>query len=118
MAVDPVIQKLMDLIEPPDDGDQARPTSDFGAARSEGSSPQGGFDMNRGRGVQPHGHVRSPVYGTVKEVDLKLGRIIIQERDPIHRKPTGYYVEILHTQTQTVGKGDLVKPEQQIGTQG
>ena len=55
MAVDPVIQELMDLIEPPDDGDQARPTSDFGAGRNVGTSPHGGFDMNRGRGVQQHG---------------------------------------------------------------
>ena len=61
MAIDPVIQTLMDLIEPPDDGDQARPTSDFGSGRRTGSSPHGGFDMNRGRGVQPHGRVMSPV---------------------------------------------------------
>ena len=37
MAVDRVIQELMDLIEPPDDGDQARPTSDFGVNRDAGS---------------------------------------------------------------------------------
>src|SRR5262249_34507500 len=116
MAVDPVIQKLMDLIEPPDDGKQARPTDNFGAAREKG--PHGGFDMNRGRGVQPHGRVRSPVYGIVTEVKPKLGRIVIQELDPVHLKPTGYNVEILHTQTQTVGEGDKVKPAQQIGTQG
>ena len=57
MAVDPVIQELLNLVEPPDDGYQARPTSDFGTGRSTGTSPHGGFDMNRGRGVQPHGRV-------------------------------------------------------------
>lgn len=72
MAVDPVIQKLMDLIEPPDDGDQASPTSEFGAGRTTGSNPHGGFDMNRGRGVQPHGRVTSPVYGSIKESNLSL----------------------------------------------
>lgn len=118
MAVDRVIQELMDLIEPPDDGDQARPASDFGANRDTGSDPHVGFDMNRGRGVQPHGRVRSPVYGMVKEIQPKLGRIVIEEWDPINLKPTGYDVEILHTQTRTVKPGDSVAPEQLIGTQG
>src|SRR6478752_3169546 len=115
MAVDPLIQELLDLIEPPDDGDQARPTSEFGAGRTTGSNPHGGFDMNRGRGVQPHGRVTSPVYGSIKEIEPKLGRIVIEEwHDPISKKPTGYDVEILHTQTQTVKAGDEVKPTQQI----
>lgn len=119
MAVDPVIQELMDLVEPPDNGDQARSTSDFGSGRSVGTSPHGGFDMNRGRGVQPHGRVTSPVYGRVKQVDPKLGRIVIEEwDDPVNKRPTGYDVEILHTQTQTVKKDDSVVPKQQIGTQG
>ena len=119
MAVDPVIQKLMDLIEPPDDGDQASPTSEFGAGRTTGSNPHGGFDMNRGRGVQPHGRVTSPVYGRIKEIKPELGRIVIEEwHDPISKKPTGYDVEILHTRTRTVKEGDPVKPKDQIGTQG
>ena len=118
MAVDPVIQTLMDLIEPPDDGDQARPTSDFGSGRRTGSSPHGCFDMNRGRGVQPHGRVTSPVYGKIKEIKPKLGRIVIEEWDPVTHKRTGYDVEILHTQTRTVKEGDPVEPAQQIGTQG
>lgn len=118
MAVDPVVQELMDLVEPPDSGDRARPTSEFGAGRSTGSSPHGGFDMNRGRGVQPHGRVRSPVYGNIKEIDPKLGRIVIEEWDPISKQPTGYDVEILHTQTQTVKPREKVEPTQQIGTQG
>jgi hypothetical protein len=119
MAVHPVIQELMDLIEPPDDGDQARPTSDFGAARSSGTSPHVGFDMNRGRGVQPHGRVTSPVYGVIKEINPKLGRIVIEEwDDPASERPTGYHVEILHTQTQTVKPGEKVAPAQPIGTQG
>jgi len=118
MPVDPVIQELMDLIEPPDDGDQARGTSDFGAGRSTGSDPHVGFDMNRGRGVQPHGRVRSPVYGRVKQIQPELGRIVIEEWDPVTRKRTGYDVEILHTQTQTVEEDDPVVPKQQIGTQG
>jgi hypothetical protein len=118
MRVHPVIQELMDLIEPPDDGYQARGTSDFGTGRSTGSDPHVGFDMNRGRGVQPHGRVTSPVYGRIKEIQRKLGRIVIEEWDPVNLKPTGYDVEILHTQTQTVEPKDKVVPKQQIGTQG
>jgi hypothetical protein len=118
MAVDRVIQELMDLIEPPDDGHQARPSSDFAAGRSTGSNPHVGFDMNRGRGVQPHGPVTSPVYGMIKEIKPKLGRIVIEEWDPVNLEPTGYDVEILHTETRTVKEGQEVKPKQQIGTQG
>jgi len=119
MAVDRVIQELMELIEPSDNGNQARPQSDFGASRSTGSTPHVGFDMNRGHGVQPHGRVTSPVYGVIKEIDPKLGRIVIEEwDDPVSKRPTGYRVEILHTQTQTVKPGDEVKPKVQIGTQG
>jgi hypothetical protein len=118
MAVDRVIQELMDLIEPPDDGDQATPQSEFGANRSTGSTPHVGFDMNRGRGVQPHGRVRSPVYGRVKEIQPELGRVVIEEWDPVNLKPTGYDVEILHTQTRMMKPGDTVAPAQQIGTQG
>jgi hypothetical protein len=47
-----------------------------------------------------------------------LARIVIEEWDPVTRKPTGYDVEILHTQTQTVKETDEVKPAQPIGTQG
>ena len=108
----------MDLIEPPDNGHQARGTSDFGADRTTGSNPHGGFDINRGRGVQPHGRLMSPVYGRIKKIDPKLGRIVIEERDPVSGDPTGYDVEILHTQTQTVKKDDPVTPTDQIGTQG
>lgn len=108
----------MDLFLPPDNGDQARSTSDFGRSRRIGSSPHGGFDANRGRGVQPHGRVTSPVYGVIKEIKPGLGRIVIEERDPVTGKPTGYDVEILHTQTQTVKPRDPVEPKQQIGTQG
>lgn len=85
MAVDPVIQRLLDLIEPPQDGHQASPTSGFGVARSKGTSPHVGIDVNRGRGVLPHGPVTSPVYGTVKEVHPEPGRIVIEERDSLHR---------------------------------
>ena len=69
--VDPRIQELMDLIEPPDDGHQARGTSDFGTRRETGSDPHVGFDMNRGRGVQPHGRVTSPVHGMIKEIQRR-----------------------------------------------
>jgi len=54
----------------------------------------------------------------VKDIKPKLGRIVIEEWDPVHLQPTGYDVEILHTQTQTVEAGDQVEPTQQIGTQG
>jgi hypothetical protein len=118
MAVDRVIQELLDLNEPPDNGNQATPQSDFGASRSTGSDPHVGFDMNRGRGVQPHGRVTSPVYGRIKDIKPGLGRIVIEEWDPVTHRPTGYDVEILHPQTQTVEKDDPVKPKQQIGTQG
>lgn len=107
------------MIEPPEDGHQAGGTSDFGADRTVGTRPHVGFDMNRGRGTLPHGRVTSPVYGRVKEIDPALGRIVIEEwRDPVSKQPTGYHVEILHTQTQTVTKNEPVKPRQQIGTQG
>jgi len=118
MAVDPVIQELLDLIEPPQDGRHARPTSGFGRVRNVGTSPHGGFDVNRGRGVLPNGRVTSPIYGKIKKIDPSLGRVVIEERDPVSGEPTGYDVEILHTQTQTVQKDDPVKPTQQIGTQG
>src|SRR5712691_9377866 len=88
MAVDPVIQELLDLIEPPQDGRHARPTSDFGRTRNVGTSPHGGLDLNRGPGVLPHGPVTSPVYGEIKEIHPLLGRIVIQEWDPINQKPT------------------------------
>jgi hypothetical protein len=119
MAVDPVIQSLMDLIEPPEDGHRAGGTSNFGADRSTGTTPHVGFDMSRGRGVLPHGRVTSPVYGKIKKIDPALGRIVIEEwDDPVHKRPTGYDVEILHTQTQSLKEGDNVAPKQQIGTQG
>src|SRR6185312_5502099 len=98
MAVDPVIQRLLDLIEPPQDGHQANSTSGFGVSRSRGTSPHVGIDVNRGRGVLQNGPVASPVYGTVKEVHPELGRIVIEERDPFTDKRTGYTVEVLHTQ--------------------
>nr|WP_283814360.1 peptidoglycan DD-metalloendopeptidase family protein [Bradyrhizobium japonicum] len=106
------------MIEPPEDGHRAGGTSDFGADRDVGTTPHVGVDMNRGRGVLPHGSVASPVYGKVTEVHPALGRIVIEEWDPIRKEPTGYYVEILHTQTQNVKPKDEVIPRQQIGTQG
>ncbi len=118
MPIDPVIQSLIDLIEPPESGHRAGGTSDFGADREVGTTPHVGVDLNRGRGVLPHGSVTSPVYGKVAEVHPALGRIVIQERDPISKEFTGYHVEILHTQTQSVKPNDEVKPRDQIGTQG
>jgi hypothetical protein len=118
VPIDPVVQSLIDLIEPPEEGHRAGGTSDFGADRDVGTTPHVGVDMNRGRGVPPHGSVRSPVFGKVTEVHPHLGRIVIEEWDPIRKEPTGYHVEILHTQTQSVKPTDLVEPRQQIGTQG
>lgn len=106
------------MIEPPEEGHRAGGTSDFGADRDVGTTPHVGVDMNRGRGVLPHGSVASPVYGKVTEVHPTLGRIVIEEWDPIRKEPTDYHVEILHTQTQSVKPDDEVKPRQQIGTQG
>lgn len=106
------------MIEPPEEGHRAAGTSDFGADREVGTTPHVGVDMNRGRGVLPHGSVASPVYGRVTEVHPALGRIVIEERDPISKEPTGYHVEILHTQTQNVKPNDPVQPRQPIGTQG
>jgi hypothetical protein len=74
--------------------------------------------MNRGRGVLSHGSVASPVFGKVTEVHPALGRIVIEEWDPIRKEPTGYHIEILHTQTQSVKPGDKVEPKLPIGTQG
>jgi len=83
-----------------------------------GTSPHGGLDVNRGPGVLRHGRVTSPVYGVVGKIDPLLGRIVIHEVDPVSGELTGYDVEILHTQTQTVKRDDPVKPRQQRGTQG
>ncbi|WP_156927638.1 hypothetical protein [Bradyrhizobium sp. Tv2a-2] len=118
MATDPIIQGLIDLFEPPEDGHAALPSSAFGASRSKGTNPHVGFDVSRGRGVLPHGRVNSPVYGKIKEIQSKLGRIVIEERYPGTNTRTGYDVEILHTQSQMVKAGDTVVPMQQIGTQG
>ena len=74
MATDPIIQELIELVEPPEQGHRPVPTSGFGRARSKGSTPHVGFDVNRGRGVQTNGRVTSPVYGEIGDIDPKLGR--------------------------------------------
>jgi hypothetical protein len=116
-AIHPIIQRLIDLIEPTEDGRQAGPTSAFGHARNKGTNPHGGFDINRGKDVP--GSVASPVYGKIGTVVRGgLGTIVIHEVDPVTKQPTGYDIEILHTQAQNVKPGDPVKPGQSIGVQG
>lgn len=112
-AIHPIIQRLIDLIEPTEDGRQAGPTSAFGHARNKGTNPHGGFDINRGKDVP--GSVASPVYGKIGTVVRgSLGTIVIHEVDPVTKQPTGYDIEILHTQAQNVKPGDPVKPGQSI----
>lgn len=77
-AIHPIIQRLIDLIEPTEDGRQAGPTSAFGHARNKGTNPHGGFDINRGKDVP--GSVASPVYGKIGTVVRGgLGTIVIHE---------------------------------------
>jgi murein DD-endopeptidase MepM/ murein hydrolase activator NlpD len=121
--LDPRIQAILDFLEPPQAGQRGRISSQFGSAagRPPGSSiPHGGLDVNRGRGVLPHGDVGSPVYGRVVGIDRAKGlnRITIQEFLPGTETPTGYTVEILHTETQSVAPDDRVRPGQVIGSQG
>jgi murein DD-endopeptidase MepM/ murein hydrolase activator NlpD len=121
--LDPRLQAILDFLEPPQAGQRGRISSQFGSAagRPRGSSnPHGGLDVNRGRGVLPHGDVGSPVYGQVVDIDRDRGlnRIIIREFVPGTKTPTGYTVEILHTETQSIAPGALVEPGQVIGSQG
>ena len=115
--INPIIQELMDLIQSPDQGHVARQTSQFAHVRDEGTSPHGGFDQNRGHLVP--GPVNSPVFGVIARVEPQpLGKIVIHEADPITGAPTGYDIEILHTESQFVAKGDKVQSRQPIGMQG
>jgi hypothetical protein len=115
--INPIIQDLMDLIQPPYQGNVARPTSQFAHVRDEGTSPHGGFDQNRGHLVP--GPVNSPVFGEIGDVEAQpRGRIAIHEVDPVTGARTGYDIEILHTESQFVQPGDKVAPRQAIGMQG
>jgi len=122
MATDPIIQELLDLIEPQHTptlgyhGPLARPTGPFANRRNQGSDPHGGFDQNRGRGVE--GPITSPVYGDIGFVGGPYGKIVIHERDPVTGARTGYDIEILHTLSQFVTRLDKVEPGQLIGMQG
>jgi hypothetical protein len=117
MAKNPIIQKLIDLIEVPENGRSASPTSEFGKRRNQGSDPHGGLDVNRGRAVG--GSVSSPVYGIIGEGGGgKYGKIIIHEVDPVTKQLTGIDIEILHTQAQFFRPRDRVEPGQVIGSEG
>src|ERR1700751_4611826 len=97
-ALDPRIQQLIDLIEPPEDGAKAGITSDYGSGirGPKSSDPHVGLDINRGKGVAIHGAIKAPVQGKIvySEKSVKgLGRIIIHEIDPVTGQPTGWDVE-------------------------
>ena len=73
--------------------------------------------MNRGHAVG--GSVSSPVYGIIgRERGGNFGKIVIHEVDPVTKELTGFDIEVLHTQAQSVGPGDKVEPRQKIGTEG
>lgn len=105
-------------MEIPENGRSASPTSPFGSTlRKKGTNPHGGLDINRGHAVG--GSVSSPVYGIMgSEIGGKLGRIVIHEVDPVTGELNGFDIEVLHTQAQSVGRGDPVRPRQTIGTEG
>src|SRR5437667_2849276 len=109
MATDPIIQELLNFIEPQHihtpakervppidyDGPLTRPTSPFANVRNQGSRPHGGFDQNRGPGVE--GPITAPVFRDIGPVGGPYGKIVIHERDPVTRARNGYDIEILHT---------------------
>jgi murein DD-endopeptidase MepM/ murein hydrolase activator NlpD len=132
--VNPIIQELLNLIEPQSihtppnpathapavnyDGPQTRPTSAFAATDrpAKSSNPHGGIDQNRGRGEE--GPVTSPISGVIGDVGGPYGHIVIHETDPVTGALTGYDVEILHTQTRFPHPGDPVQSGDPIGIQG
>ncbi len=125
---DPRIQELLELIIPPRNGYRPHITGQFGSTNrpKKATKPHLGLDGNYELGpkVDPqsginleHPPLQSPVHGVIEKIDPKLGSIVIMEMDSAGR-PTGYRVEILHTQTRFVEKDDPVHPGKPIGTMG
>jgi putative chitinase len=110
------IQEFIDLIlNPLPNGQSANIRSDYGVPRDVGTTPHVGIDLNYpgGPSSNPAGQfaVHSPVEGKVTAVIPRLGLIQITT-------PSGYKVELLHTQTRSVATGDTVHPGSVIGTMG
>jgi putative chitinase len=104
---------VMNAILPPTQGKQAHITGHYGEARAKG--PHGGSDFNYTGGQSDinlrHPAVHSPIAGKVVFVGGNYGTVTIRDRDGNEHK-------LLHMQTQTVQRHQLVEVGQQIGTMG
>jgi hypothetical protein len=118
MATNPIIQELINLIEAPENGRSASPTSEFAnTSRTKGTVPHGGLDINRGHAVG--GTVSSPVHGIIGSGGGgKYNTIIIHEVDPVTKQLTGFDIEILHAKSRFFNPGQPVVPGQKVGLEG